>query len=139
MDDFAIADMERPLLENELPYEAMNFHCGYDNIIPAFFINRPHTRNMAKYSMESKTTTDHETIKQWIQGRGGKPAIVKGTQYKGSGAGLLRIDFGDNNDSLQDISWKDFFNTFEQKKLAFIYQERTGDGEESRFFKFVER
>ncbi|HZZ99718.1 MAG TPA: hypothetical protein VFK07_03355 [Candidatus Paceibacterota bacterium] len=88
---------------------------------------------------ESKTTTDHETIKKWIQDRGGRPAIVKGTQFKGEGAGLLRIDFGEKEEGLQEIEWNDFFDTFEQKKLAFLYQELTAEGEKSRFFKFISR
>jgi hypothetical protein len=30
-------------------------------------------------SAESKTTTDHDEIKKWVESRGGKPATVKGT------------------------------------------------------------
>ena len=41
---------------------------------------------------ESKTTTDHKTIQQWAEARGGKPTSVKGTEKDGE-AGLLRIDF----------------------------------------------
>ena len=91
-------------------------------------------------SGESRTTTDHDTIREWVQQREGKPAAVK-TTIKGGDAGLLRIDFPGygGGDSLQEISWDDFFEKFEEKHLAFLYQETTSAGEPSRFFKFVSR
>lgn len=58
---------------------------------------------------ESKTTTDHETTKNWVKERGGEPASVKDTG-DGDDPGILRINFpgyGDK-DSLQKISWEDF-------------------------------
>lgn len=91
-------------------------------------------------SGESRTTTDHDTIRQWVEKREGKPAAVKST-IKGADAGLLRIDFPgySGGDSLQEISWDDFFEKFEEKHLAFLYQDTTSSGEPSRFFKFVSR
>lgn len=89
---------------------------------------------------ESKTTTDHETIRRWVEERGGRPATVKGTE-EGDEAGVLRIDFpgyGDD-EKLQPISWEEFFQKFEEKQLAFLYQEETSEGKESRFFKFIRR
>jgi len=89
---------------------------------------------------ESKTTTDHETIRRWVEERGGRPATVKGTEEEDE-AGVLRIDFpgyGDD-EKLQPISWEEFFQKFEEKQLAFLYQEETSEGKESRFFKFVRR
>lgn len=85
---------------------------------------------------EAKTTTDHDTIREWAEARGGRPAVAKGTEG-GEGAGVLRILFQDD-DSLKEISWDEFFATFEEKKLAFLYQEEK-DGQESRFFKLVDR
>ncbi len=91
----------------------------------------------------SKSTTDHETIRKWAEERGGKPAIVKGTESRGPSAGMLRIDFvgdGEGKDpSLEPISWDEFFRTFDEKHLNFLYQDKTAKGEESRFFKFVNR
>ena len=40
---------------------------------------------------ESKTTTDHKTIKKWAEDRDGKPAKVKGTENSDEGGGILRI------------------------------------------------
>ena len=67
-----------------------------------------------------------------------KPARVKATAGKG-GDGILRIDFGEPEASLETISWDDFFATFDENDLAFLYQDRTSDGKTSRFFKFVHR
>ena len=89
---------------------------------------------------ESKTTTDHKTIQAWSEARGGKPATVKSTEKDGE-AGVLRIDFPGYSGagSLEEISWEEFFQKFDEKKLAFLYQEHTSSGEESRFFKLVTR
>jgi hypothetical protein len=88
---------------------------------------------------DSKTTQDHEEIKRWAEVRGGKPAVVRDTEGQGQGTGVLRINFpgysGDN--SLEEISWNEWFKTFDEKNLAFLYQEETSDGQQSRFFKLI--
>jgi hypothetical protein len=91
-------------------------------------------------STESKTTTDHDTIKRWVESRGGFPATVKSTKDDGN-PGLLQIDFPgySGEDSLERIEWDSFFEKFEEKNLAFLYQEELKSGDESRFFKFVSR
>ena len=91
-------------------------------------------------SAESKVTTNHNEIRKWVEARGGHPARVKGTG-DGDGSGVLRIDYpgfsGENR--LEEITWDDFFETFEANNLAFLYQNETKDGEESRFSKLIER
>ncbi|MDQ1620976.1 MAG: hypothetical protein QOE19_3545 [Actinomycetota bacterium] len=90
---------------------------------------------------ESKTTTDHDEIRRWAQERGGRPARVKGTE-RGDDVGILRVDFsgdGDDGDALEPISWEEFFDEFDREGLAFLYQEKTADGQLSRFNKFVRR
>ena len=89
----------------------------------------------------SKTTTDHDEIKKWAESRDAKPAQVKGTERKGDDAGLLRIDFPgySGGDSLEHISWDDFFKKFDAEKLALVYQEKTANGETSNFNKLVSR
>jgi len=88
----------------------------------------------------SHTTTDHKEIRKWAEARGGKPATVKRTESDGE-AGVLRIDFPGYSgaDSLEEITWDEFFQKFDEKKLAFLYQDTISSGEESRFFKFVSR
>jgi hypothetical protein len=89
---------------------------------------------------ETKKTTDHEQIRKWVEERGGYPATVASTE-KGGEPGVLRIDFPDysGGDSLERISWDEFFQKFDEKKLAFLYQDEMREGNESRFFKFVSR
>ncbi len=91
-------------------------------------------------SGETKKTMDHKEIQRWVEERGGFPATVARTEKDGE-AGVLRIDFPGHSgkDSLERISWEDFFEKFDEKKLAFLYQDQMRDGEESRFFKFVSR
>lgn len=83
---------------------------------------------------QGKTTTDHRTIRNWVEDRGGRPARVKGTGSS-SDAGLLRFDFGTPEDSLEPVSWDEFFQTFEESRLALVYQ----DEDDSRFSKLVRR
>ena len=84
----------------------------------------------------SKTTTDHDTIREWADARGGRPARAEGT---GDTGGLLRIDFNEPEERLEQISWDEFFRIFEENKLAFLYQETLEDGSTSRFNKLVDR
>lgn len=89
---------------------------------------------------ESKTTTDHEIIQKWAEERNGQPAFIRGT---GDGeVGVLRIDFkgfGAGEEILEPIGWEEFFEKFEKEKLAFLYKKEKTSGEQSTFFKFVER
>jgi hypothetical protein len=89
---------------------------------------------------QTRTTTDHEEIRRWVEAHGGKPATVKGTGSDGE-PGVLRIDFpgGAGEDRLEHISWDEWFKKFDENNLAFLYQERKADGEDSTFFKFVKR
>ena len=86
----------------------------------------------------SETTTDHDTIRKWIEERGGTPTIVRGTEDD-EGEGILRVDFAERDEKLEEIPWEEFFATFEDRGLAFLHQDKTKDGSESRFFKFVKR
>jgi hypothetical protein len=69
----------------------------------------------------------------------GQPAAVKGTG--GGDAGVLRIDFpgGAGTDELDHLSWDDWFSTFDDSGLAFLYQGQKATGEDSTFFKLVNR
>jgi hypothetical protein len=89
---------------------------------------------------DAKQTTDHEKIRRWVEERGGKPAAVKGTGG-GDDPGVLRIDFPGytGEESLRQITWEEFFDKFEKERLAFLYQEETKEGNESRFSKLTNR
>jgi hypothetical protein len=63
-------------------------------------------------------TTDHEEIRAWVERQGGRPAQVAGT------GGMLRIDFGEPEERLEPIEWDRFFEIFDQRHLAFLYDPR---------------
>ena len=88
---------------------------------------------------QAQQTTDHQKIREWVEERGGFPATVKATAEDDE-PGILRIDFPgySGEDTLERISWEDFFEKFDESDLAFLYQEEL-DGDESRFCKFVSR
>ncbi|MBD3240285.1 MAG: hypothetical protein GF331_06835 [Chitinivibrionales bacterium] len=92
----------------------------------------------------SRVTTDHETIKHWTEERHGEPATVEGTAGQGEEAGLLRIKYpeahpDDEPLSLRPVPWDEFFDKFEEKHLAFVYQDESKEGERSYFYKIVGR
>jgi hypothetical protein len=93
---------------------------------------------MAQRESQSDTTIDHDEIRRWAEERDGAPATVKGTGKKND-AGILRLDFEPKDQELEEISWDEFFDKFEQEGLAFLYQEQTAEGKVSRFHKFVQR
>jgi hypothetical protein len=87
----------------------------------------------------AQSTQNLEEIRAWAEERGGKPATVKSTSSARDGAGILRIDFPgySGGDSLEEISWDEWYEKFQENNLTFLYQDRTKDGKESRFFKLV--
>lgn len=93
---------------------------------------------MATHS--SKVTTDHETIRNWAEERSGTPSRVKGTGGDDD-VGMIRIDFPGYSGAgkLEPISWDEWFEKFEERGLALIYQEETSNGETSNFNKLVSR
>lgn len=82
----------------------------------------------------SLVTTNHAEIRNWAEQRQGVPSTVRGR------TGTLRIDFPDGPESsLEPISWDEWFATFDEHRLAFLYQEKTAAGKLSRFNKLVKR
>jgi hypothetical protein len=90
---------------------------------------------------DSKITTNHNEIRRWVEARDGHPAKVKGTERGGEGGGLLRIDYPgfSGEDTLEEITWEQFFDQFEKSGLAFLYQDKLESGETSRFSKLIDR
>src|SRR3569623_3429671 len=83
---------------------------------------------------EARQTTDHDAIRKWVDERGGRPAPVKATEEDGH-AGILRIDFAPPDKGLDRIGWDAFFEKFAEAGIAFLHQDRTSDGQLSRFHK----
>jgi hypothetical protein len=89
---------------------------------------------------ETRTTTDRDEIRRWVEQHDGTPAAVRRTRSKDS-PGVLRFDFpgGAGEDELEHIDWDDWFNAFDDNNLALLYQEKKSSGEDSTFFKLVSR
>lgn len=86
---------------------------------------------------EAELTRDHERIRAWAEERGGRPSVVADTRGGRPGA-MLRFDFGKKDESLDEVSWSQFFKIFDDNNLALLLQEKTKTGRTSRFNKFVD-
>ena len=97
------------------------------------------SRQSGRTAHSAITTQDHDEIRRWAEERQGKPATVASTGRGGEEAGILRIDFPPygNQGKLEDISWDDWFQKFDEMGLQFLYQDRKADGEQSTFNKLV--
>src|SRR6478609_3166997 len=91
---------------------------------------------------DTKITTDHDEIRKWAEARGGRPAAVRATHRKDD-PGVIRIEFpgalNAKDDALEEISWEEFFEKFDEAGLALLYQEETAGGERSNFNKLIGR
>ena len=107
----------------------------------------PETSRSIQYSQEmtspdedperdgrSLVTTSHQVIRTWAEERGATPATVEGTEHDDH-LGVLRFDFGGGSDNLRHVDWSEWFQTFDARKLNFIYQENRSDGTPSNFFR----
>src|SRR5215210_1745706 len=83
---------------------------------------------------QATTTKDHDEIRRWAEERGGRPSVVRTGEGEG---GILRFDFGEPEESLEEVSWDEFFRIFDENDLALLHQEEAAGGGTSRFFKFV--
>lgn len=72
-----------------------------------------------------ETVAGPDEIKCWIEGRQGRPTVVKGTEGE---------DFREPDGKLEE-----FFQTFENRKLAFLQQDQAKESWPSRSFKLVGR
>ena len=89
------------------------------------------------------TTTDHDEIRRWAEARGAKPARVvnTGSEDPDEDPGIIRLDFPGYSGagSLEEITWDEWFQAFDDGQLALVYQDTTADGERSNFNKLVGR
>ena len=91
---------------------------------------------------DTKITTDHDEIRQWAEARGGRPAAVRTTHRKDD-PGIIRIEFpkapNAKDEALEEITWEEFFEKFDEAGLALLYQEETASGQRSNFNKLIGR
>jgi hypothetical protein len=104
-----------------------------DSTKRAKWINTPDER--ADHDGQTLATRSHAVIEAWAEKRGGVPATVPGTEHDGR-PGVLRILFnkGDNG-RLEEISWDDWFRSFDDRDLVFLFQQKMRDGHQSNFFR----
>jgi hypothetical protein len=90
-----------------------------------------------EHPIRARTATDHDEIRTWTEEHGGRPAAVKRT-HRGGDVGIIRIMFPDapnsEHDALEEISWEEFFQEFDKRELALLYDE-----EGSLFTKIIGR
>jgi hypothetical protein len=88
----------------------------------------------------AQPVTDHRRIREWAETRGARPACVRGTGNK-KDVGMIRLDFPgfSGGDTLEAITWEEWFRAFDDNNLALLVQEETADGTPSNFNKLVSR
>ena len=83
---------------------------------------------------QSLATRNHDVIRQWADNRKASPATAG--QQRESSVGVLRMDFpGYGGKRLREVSWDEWFQSFDNNKLVFLFQEHKADGSLSNFFK----
>ncbi|WSG07667.1 hypothetical protein OIE53_24985 [Micromonospora sp. NBC_01739] len=75
-------------------------------------------------------------IQRWARERGAKPATISGTEREGR-VGVLTFNIPGYREGgrIREISWDDWFHTFDLRRLNLIYQEQLRDGRQSNFFR----
>jgi hypothetical protein len=84
----------------------------------------------------SLVTTDHEVIRRWAEARNATPATIEGTEHDGR-PGVLTFNFPGwrEGGKLRQISWDEWFRSFDARRVNFIYQEQKSNGVQSNFFR----
>jgi len=97
-------------------------------------------RSSRSSGASARPLTDHDESRQWAEERGATPSCVIGTGGRGD-TGMIRLDFPgySGEGSLQEISWDDWFEKFDENNLALMVQEKPARGQKSNFNKLVKR
>ena len=83
-------------------------------------------------------TTDHETIREWVETRGGTPAHVTG-QVDDDASSLYIVREDEPMEGMESLSWDEFFETFEAEGLAFMYAGYEPGESDEWFYDLVDR
>ena len=86
---------------------------------------------------QTLATRSHDVIKAWAEERGATPSTVEGTM-RGTRPGSLRFAFNNEEPKgrLKEVSWDDWFRTFDERQLIFLHQQHLRNGNQSNFFRF---
>jgi hypothetical protein len=87
--------------------------------------------------MNTKITTNHNFIEGWVEERGGKPAV---DVERSNDKIVLAIDFDKKaKENLKHVSWDEFFEDFDDERMAFLFQEEKLDGGISKYYRLINR
>lgn len=81
---------------------------------------------------QTLATRHPEVIRAWAEARSATPATSPNGDPENPR--VLRFDFPGFDKSLLAISWEAWIRTFQDRNLAFVFQETTRDGRQSNFF-----
>lgn len=76
------------------------------------------TDRQTKPATFDERTTDHETIKTWVEGHGGEPIVIQDGVD-----GEIDLTFDLESPVEKPIDWRRFFEYFDEKDLVFAYRD----------------
>jgi hypothetical protein len=82
---------------------------------------------------QTLATRSLDVIKAWADARGGRPATSPGGDPQQPR--VLRLDFPDYDERLQEVSWDAWGRVFTERDLVFLFQETQKAGNQSNFFR----
>lgn len=88
----------------------------------------------------TRRTIDHDEIREWAAEHGAEPASVRNTSD--DGLGVLTFDVvghGAGEEELSHVEWDEWLQAFEDNGLALVVQDHKASGEDSTFFRLVNR
>lgn len=69
-------------------------------------------------------TTNQDEVRTLVEEHGGMPATLKGTSENGEeSSDMLHIAFGPLGPDMEEVSWEEFFERFENENLALEYDD----------------
>ena len=85
----------------------------------------------------TRTLVDHDSIREWADAHGARPARVQGTGGSHD-PGILRLETPiENEDGLDRISWEEWLRKFDAAGLALLVDE--DEDHPSTYNRFVKR
>ncbi|WP_440006977.1 hypothetical protein [Halomicrococcus sp. SG-WS-1] len=93
---------------------------------------------MNEDAVESKITTDRETIRNWADERNLEP-VRRTTAGTEEPSVRLVHDAETGRSGHEEVSWDEFFDRFEDEQLAFMYQEFDSVDDEVEFAEVIDR
>ncbi|MBT0994983.1 hypothetical protein KIN34_11895 [Cellulomonas sp. DKR-3] len=68
----------------------------------------------------SRSTTDHDEIRTWVEARGGTPALIASLGRHEDGVPAVVFPAGPSGEGAVPTTWARWFEVFERDSLAFV-------------------